>query len=170
MILQTERLVLRPWREEDARFLYWYACDPLVGPAAGWPVHTSEENSREIIRTVLSAPDTFAVCLRGASAETLGSASIFPTELAQGKGESELGYWLGRPFWGRGLIPEAVRELLRVCFAERGEERVWCAHFEGNEKSKRVIEKCGFTYVCAALWRGHDARYYAITKEEWEAL
>ena len=57
MILQTERLILRPWCEDDAKDLYRYASDPEVGPPAGWPPHTSVENSREIIQTVLSAPD-----------------------------------------------------------------------------------------------------------------
>ena len=64
MILETERLILRPWREDDAEELYKYASDPDVGPPAGWSPHTSVENSREIIRTVLSAPETYAVCLR----------------------------------------------------------------------------------------------------------
>ena len=50
MMLETERLLLRPWRESDAEDLYRYASDPNVGPIAGWPVHTSIENSREIIR------------------------------------------------------------------------------------------------------------------------
>ena len=64
MTLETERLILRPWSEDDAGELYKYAKDIDVGPMAGWPVHTSVENSREIIRTVLSAPETYAVCLK----------------------------------------------------------------------------------------------------------
>ena len=64
MTLETERLILRPWEEDDAEDLYRYASDPDVGPIAGWPAHTSVENSREIIREVLSAPETYAVVLR----------------------------------------------------------------------------------------------------------
>ena len=63
-ILETERLILRPWKEEDAKELYRYASHPDVGPIAGWPVHTSVENSLEIIREVLSAPETYAVVLK----------------------------------------------------------------------------------------------------------
>ena len=62
MELTTERLLLRTWKETDAESLYEYAKDPEVGPIAGWPVHTSVENSREIIRGVLSAEETYAVC------------------------------------------------------------------------------------------------------------
>ena len=61
MILETSRLILRPWQESDAQDLYEYASSPEVGPIAGWPVHTSVENSREIIRNVLSAPETYAL-------------------------------------------------------------------------------------------------------------
>ena len=59
MEIRTERLILRPWKETDAVSLYEYAKDPAVGPAAGWPVHTSVENSRDIIKSVLSADGPF---------------------------------------------------------------------------------------------------------------
>ena len=64
MILETKRLILRPWDESDAESLYEYAKDDRVGPIAGWPPHTSVENSREVINNVLSAPETYAVCLK----------------------------------------------------------------------------------------------------------
>lgn len=131
MMLTTERLVLRPWQEEDAESLYRYACDGQVGPAAGWKPHESVEESRRIIRTVLSQPDTLAVLLRERPEETIGSVGVFPTDAPDAAGEPEIGYWIGRPFWGQGLIPEAVQELLRWCFAERGAVRVWCGHSPG---------------------------------------
>lgn len=62
MILETKRLLLRPWQETDAEELYKYASDPDVGPIAGWPVHTSVEFSREVIKNVLSAEGTFCCC------------------------------------------------------------------------------------------------------------
>lgn len=64
MQLTTERLILRPWAETDAEDLYRYAKDDRVGPIAGWPPHSSVDNSAEIIRTVFSAPETYAVCLK----------------------------------------------------------------------------------------------------------
>ena len=112
MELTTERLLLRPWLETDAEDLYQYAKDPGVGPIAGWPPHTSVENSREIIRYILSAEGTFAVCRKsdgkpvGCVGLSLGKAS----NLHLPDTEGEIGYWIGAPFWGRGLIPEAVRE------------------------------------------------------------
>ena len=143
-ILETERLFLRPWRESDAEELYKYAKDPEVGPIAGWPIHTSIEDSREIIRTVLSAPGIYAVVLKetnlpvGSIGLTAGAAS----NMDLGPEEAEIGYWIGVPYWGQGLIPEATKEIMRHGFEDLRLKTIWCGYFEGNEKSKRVQEKC----------------------------
>lgn len=148
MVFETNRLILRPWEESDAESLYEYAKDSQVGPMAGWPVHTSVENSREIIKNVLSASKTYAVCLRednkaiGSIGLMIGKASNIDIPDTEG----EIGYWLGVPFWGMGLIPEAVNKIISYAFEELKLEKLWCEYFEGNIKSKRVQEKCGFTY------------------------
>ena len=147
--LETPRLLLRPWEETDAEALNKYAKDPAVGPIAGWPPHTSVENSREIIRTILSAPETYAVVLKQ-TGEPVGSIglmfgdTVHSADIADG--EAEIGYWIGVPFWGQGLIPEAVRRLLRHGFEDLGLQAVWCGYYDGNTQSKRVQEKCGFQY------------------------
>lgn len=146
MILETERLILRPWSEADAEECFKYAKDPRVGPAAGWPAHKSVGETREIIRTVLAVPETYAVVLRETGLP-VGSVGLhFNSDLAHGGDECELGYWIGVPYWGRGLIPEASRELLRHAFEDLGMKRVWCGYYDGNGKSKRVQEKLGFKY------------------------
>ena len=169
--IETRRLLLRPWREEDAADLYRYASDPRVGPAAGWAPHTGVEGSLNVLRTILMKPDTWAVTLRG-SDEPVGSIGIFPSPCAQADGQPEIGYWIGRPFWGNGYIPEAVRALITLCF-ERGAKEVWCAHADVNAKSRRVIEKCGFTCRCTEDWTSPlgDVRrslYYSIRREDWQ--
>ena len=142
MILETERLLLRPWEEKDAEDLYRYASHPDVGPIAGWSVHTSVENSREIIREVLSAPETYAVVLKE-NGHPVGSIGLMIGETSNiglPKTEGEIGYWIGVPYWGRGLIPEAVREILRHGFEDLNLSKIWCGYFDGNQKSKRVQE------------------------------
>ena len=109
MELQTKRLLLRAWKESDAEALYKYAQNPNVGPIAGWPPHTSVENSREIIKAVLSAPETYAVVLKE-TGEAVGSVGIMTarSEIHSAKiadNECEIGYWIGEPYWGQGLIP-----------------------------------------------------------------
>ena len=106
-------LILHPWCEKDSEECYRYAKDPLVGPVTGWPTHTSVEVIRQVIRNVLSAPETYAVVLKE-TGFPIGSIGLhFHSDLAKKDDEAELGYWLGVPFWGQGLVPEAAKELLR---------------------------------------------------------
>ena len=177
-MLETKRLILRPWRESDAQSLYEYAKDPEVGYPAGWPAHTSVENSREIIRNVLSVLETYAVCLKDGTA--IGSMSLKlkgSTDMTDREDECELGYWLGKPFWGRGIIPEAAWELLRHAFEDLNMRAVWCGYYEGNEKSRRVQEKLGFVYryttddlyldLLKETRKGHTQ---LMTRQRWESL
>lgn len=178
MKLQTKRLILRPWQESDAETLYEYARNPNVGPIAGWQPHTSVENSREIIKTVLSAPETYAVVLKE-TGEAVGSVGIMTaqSEVHSAKitdSECEIGYWIGEPYWGQGLIPEAVNELLRHAFEDLQKTAVWCGYFDGNEKSRRVQEKCGFTYShteydqpVPLLNDSRTEHFTRLTLEEW---
>ncbi len=147
-MLQTERLILRPWEDTDAESLYEYAKDDRVGPIAGWPVHTSVENSRDIIRDILSGPESYAVCLKEDS-KAIGSIAIMigdASNIGIPDTEGEIGFWIGVPFWGQGLIPEATREIIRHAFEDLELEVLWCGHYKGNYKSRRVQEKCGFVY------------------------
>ena len=176
MILETERLILRPWCDDDAPDLYIYASDPDIGPPAGWPPHTSVENSLEIIRTVLSAPDTFAVCLKE-NGKPIGSIGFHRNDLAEDDDEYELGYWIGKPYWGQGLIPEAAREMLRHAFEDLKMNLIWCGYYDGNEKSRRVQEKLGFVYQQRTegievkqmneIRTGHSN---LMTKERWQKV
>ena len=177
MILETGRLILRRWEEADAEELYQYAKDPAVGPIAGWPPHTSVENSREIIRDVLTAPETYAVVLKE-TGKPVGSIGIMfgkNGNAPMGEQEAEIGYWIGVPYWGQGLIPEAVRELLRRCFEDLNCTAVWCGYYDGNLKSKRVQEKCGFRYhhtekdkLCELIGDIRTEHFTYLTKENWE--
>ena len=148
MILETERLILRPFQDSDAESIYEYAKDPRVGPIAGWPIHTSVENSREIIRNVLAVPETYAVCLKtdGKAVGSIGLMIGEKSNLNLTDNEGEIGYWIGVPFWGQGLIPEAINELIRHAFNDLNLDRLWCGYFEGNDKSKRCQKKCGFEF------------------------
>lgn len=176
LTLQTERLILRPWEEDDAESLYEYAKDPAVGPIAGWPPHTSVENSREIIRDVLSADETYAVCLKkdNRAIGSIGLISPAQSHTALGADELEIGYWIGVPFWGRGLIPEATERLIRHAFEDLGCSALWCGYYEGNEKSKRCQEKTGFTFhhierdvPCELMGDVRTEYFTRLTKDEW---
>lgn len=177
MTFETERLILRPWKESDAKDLYAQAKNPEVGPVAGWPVHTSVDNSLDIIKNVLSAKGTYAVCLKEDN-RAIGSIGLIPpaqTHTTVSDDEMEIGYWIGVPFWGNGYIPEAVERLLRYAFEELGCNAIWCGYYDGNEKSKRCQEKCGFIYhhteenkPCALMGDIRTEHFTRLTKDEWK--
>jgi RimJ/RimL family protein N-acetyltransferase len=181
IVLPTTRLLLRPFKEDDAESLYLYASNPNIGPRAGWAVHTSVKYSREIIRNVLSEEETYAIVLKGTDTP-IGSAGIIlcnktKNSEAMGINDGEIGYWIGEPFWGQGLAPEAVNELLRHGFSDLELDTVWCGYYEGNQKSKRVQEKCGFTFhhtetdkPCPMLDETRTEHFTYISKKEWADL
>ena len=173
--LETKRLVLRPFVDGDAEDVYAYAKDSRVGPAAGWPPHTSVENSLEIIRTVFSAPNVFALVNRE-SGKVIGSAGFVGRHRTELPGpDDELGYALSPEFWGRGLMSEAARKLIRFGFEDLGLHTIWCNHYEGNERSRRVIAACGFHYrfsqeeAVELMRERRMTHYYAQSREDWAA-
>jgi RimJ/RimL family protein N-acetyltransferase len=147
IVLETERLILRGWKDDDAASLFKYASDERIGPPAGWLPHKDVKYSRAIIRTVFAKDEVYAICLKGHDEEPIGSIGLTlegSPERPLLEKEAELGYWVGYPFWGQGIAPEAAKEVIRHGFVELKLNRIFCAYFDGNEKSKRVQEKCGF--------------------------
>ena len=173
MMLETERTILRPFTEADAADLFAYAKDPRVGPIAGWKPHESVEESLEIIRTVFSAPNTFAVVDRAAN-RVIGSAGFVQPHKADAPASSlEIGYALSPGFWGRGIMPEVVRELLRYGFQTLGLDEIWCTHYQENHRSRRVIEKTGFLYAFTEslsdeFYADRPTCFYFMTRDMWE--
>lgn len=149
-IFRTERLVLRPWQDSDATDLYELARDERVGLPCGWQPHQSLEESRQIIMDILSAEGTYAIVEQisqqvvGAFSLRDGQASKFVTDNER---EREVGFWLGVPYWERGYIPEVLVTAINYLFNETAITTLWAGYFDGNNKSKRVQEKCGFQFV-----------------------
>ena len=164
--LETDRLILRPWHDDDAPALYKYASDPDVGTPAGWPPHTSVEFSRMVIHDVFSAPHTFAVVLK-ATGEPVGCCGLVPPGVRPNDtfapDDAEIGYWIGKPLWGQGLIPEAVAAVMNYARGTLGKSALWIGFYDGNDKSRRVAEKCGFRYHHTAVSDSSTEHYYVNT-------
>ena len=112
--METERILLRRWQESDAEVLFKYASDPDVGPRAGWPAHKSVEESREIIRTFFHNETTWAIVLKE-TGEAIGCIGYYTHETSNipiGKNDCEVGYWVGKPYWNRGICTEALKMML----------------------------------------------------------
>lgn len=178
-MMETERLILRKWTEADAENLFEYAKDPDVGPIAGWPPHKSTEESLEIIRNVFCAEECYAICEKGVG-KAIGAIELKlngHTNMTERGDECELGYWLGKPFWGRGFMSEAAKEMIRHGFEDMSMAKVWCGYYEGNLKSKRVQEKLGFIYhhtrenvPVPLLDEVRIEHISVLTKKRWEEL
>ena len=148
MILYTDRLLLRPWEPSDSKELFELARNPQIGNACGWQPHRTEEDSKEIIKTVLSAPQTYAIVSK-TTGRLLGSIGLLigqKSNLTLSENQCEIGFWVGVPYWGQGFAPEAVNALLQYAFSKLNMEKVWCISLADNTNSSRVQQKCGFKF------------------------
>lgn len=146
-VLESRRLVLRAWRIEDAGSLFRYAKEPIIGERAGWQAHQSEDESREIIRTVFACPETYAMVSKE-TREPIGCVGLLLQQghLPMRENEAEIGYWLAKPYWNKGLTTEAAKCLISHAFKDLSLERLWACVFEGNVQSLAVLKKCGFVF------------------------
>ena len=176
-VIETDRLLLRPWQMKDAKDLYEYAKSDLVGPSAGWAPHDSLKTSQEVIKNFIDSGEVYAIALRS-TGKVIGSIGIhdrMPDNSDRSEGQKEIGYVLNPAYWGKGYMPETVEAIIAFCFEDLGINKLWCGHFIDNLKSKRVIEKTGFTYEFnkeTALVAFHGQRvetlFYSIKKEEYK--
>lgn len=161
--METDRIILRPWFDDDAKALFKYASDPDVGPRAGWPPHKSEEESLEIIRTLFHNDTTWAIELKE-SGEAIGAIGYGPScecQLPTRENEPIIGYWVAKPFWNQGICTEALRLMLNHIRQTTDIPSLISGHFIDNPASGRVMEKCGFvatgeTCIDPEQYQGED--------------
>lgn len=148
--IDTERLILRAWKETDLADFYEYAKVDGVGQMCGWSPHQSMEESRGILQSFIRHKKTFALELKE-NGKVIGSIGLEERDADLGIPEAlmgrEIGYVLNKNYWGRGLMPEAVKAVIDYCFRELNFDWLTCGHFVWNGQSRRVVEKCGFHYV-----------------------
>lgn len=157
--IETERLILRPWQESDLTDFYEYAKVDGVGQRCGWLPHKNPEQSRQILSIFIAEKKTFALELKE-NGKVIGSIGLESREEDLGISEEsmgrEIGYVLNKDYWGRGLMPEAVKAVIDYCFQELNFDWLTCGHFLWNDQSRRVVEKCGFRFVKEVI---HHTRF-----------
>ena len=148
-VIETERLILRAFKQTDLESFYEYASVEGVGEMAGWKHHESIDESQEIMNSFINNDKVFAICLKENN-KVIGSIGIEKygledalTEFKNYRGR-ELGYVLSKDYWGKGLMPEAVNAVIEYLFNELDYDFLLCGYYNFNERSKRVQEKCGF--------------------------
>lgn len=173
--IETSRLILRPFVMEDAEAMYRnWASDPEVTKYLTWPAHNSVEVSKMVLTDWAAAyekPDSYqwAIELKEIG-EPIGSISVVShndrAELAH------IGYCLGKVWWGRGIMTEALQAVMNFLFDEVGVQRVESRHDPRNGGSGAVMRKCGMKFegcLRRSDWNNQgicDADWYAILKEE----
>jgi len=172
LVLETERLILRPWGESDIPELV-----PLIGArevaatTLRIPHPYREEHAREFLRTV-RRQDEPLLSIRLRDGQLCGGIGLHPNRAHQ---HGELGYWLGVPFWGNGYATEAAIAVVRYGFEQIELHRIFASHFEGNVASRRVLEKLrmrheGCLRQHILKWgRFIDLELYAILRQEFLA-
>lgn len=148
-IIETNRLILRSWRETDLYDFFEYASVEGVGEMAGWHHHESKEKSKEILLNFINEDKTFALVDKEKN-KVIGSIGIEKysnedklIEFNNYKGR-ELGFVLSKEYWGKGLMKEALDSLIKYLFIKLDYDFILCGYYLKNNKSKRVQEKCGF--------------------------
>lgn len=171
--IETERLILREWSEDDAADVYSYASGADVGPMAGWKPHDSVDESLNVIRMFIRENETWAIEYRE-NHRVIGSVGLHKSSKGKLVYERELGYVLAEDYWGRGIIPEAAAAVLRYGFLKLGSGSIIASHYDFNTRSKRVIEKLGFRYLthmdaCRKRYDGAlpGEEVYMLTAEEY---
>jgi len=170
--LETARLTLRPYREEDIPELL-----PLIGSreVAATTLRIAypyTEKDAKAFLVLAQEPDKIwlAITLRS-DGRQIGGIGLLLSEQHQ---HAELGYWLGVPYWGQGYATEAAQEMMRYGFEDLGLHRIFASHFKHNPASGRVLAKIGMRHE--GCQREHlrkwdqfvDSELYGLLRQEWK--
>lgn len=172
--ITTPRLLLRPFKATDLDDFHEYSKVEGVGEKAGWPHHENKKISKDILNIFLAEDNTFAIVHQDDN-KVIGSVGFSPCVYEDDRFDAlkkqDIGFVLSKDYWNRGLMTEAVRAVIDFAFERLKLDMISCAHFDFNHASKRVIEKCGFTfydkhvYHSKALGKSFDETRYYLLKE-----
>ncbi|MBQ8508660.1 MAG: GNAT family N-acetyltransferase [Clostridia bacterium] len=146
--LETDRLTLRRMKTSDYKDMYDYARRPEVTRYLLWEPHTSIERTKDYLRylqTRYRTGDFYDWALEERSTHRMIGTCGFTTLDFQNNG-AEVGYVLHPDYWGAGFAPEAVRRVLSFGFMELNVHRIEAKYIVGNDRSRRVMEKCGMSF------------------------
>lgn len=169
--IETEWLLLRPFRESDAEAFFECCQNPNIGNNAGWKPHESLEESQEILRSVfISQSGIWAIILKE-DGRLIGSVGIIPDPKRENPQARMLGYWLDESHWGKGYMTEAVQSVLDYGFNTLQLNLITANCYPHNERSQQVLKRHGFIYEgtlhqAELTYDGHlyDHQCYYLTK------
>ena len=167
---------MRNWQKSDLDDFYEYASIEGISHLTGWPHHENIEVSRGILQRFIENDVEYALVLKEEN-KVIGALGFHhrtadPNYKADV--QREIGYILSKKYWGRGLMPEAVRAAIPYAFEEIKVDVLWTGHKNINHQSQRVIEKSGFKFHCYGVYESfdgaHEAKKYIMTPEDYRRL
>ena len=173
--IETERLILRPFRLNDAPAMYEnWARDPEVTKYLTWQPYSGVETADEILSIWTKEYEKkdfyqWAIELKKLG-QPIGSISV--VEMKEKAKVAHIGYALGRNWWRQGIMSEALKAVMDFLFDEVGFNRLESRHDPNNPNSGKVMVKCGMKYECTMRqsdWNNQgicDASWYALLKSE----
>lgn len=176
IVIETKRLLLKAWEEAYLEDFFEYASVEGVGVMAGWPAHQTIEDSRSILNMFIEKKQVFAIFHKDQQ-KVIGSLGLHHSWANEDDTYCdlkavEIGYVLSKDYWGQGLMPEAVQAVIQYYFQNTDLDAFTCGHFSINDKSKRVIEKCGFQFVSRGIYHAkllnqdfEDLRYILLRRQ-----
>jgi RimJ/RimL family protein N-acetyltransferase len=171
--IETDRLLLRQWREGDLDAFARICAHPEVMRYMGRGTMTREQTAASIERFVRHWEEhgygLWAVEFKASGAFIGRIGLLYHEDWPEGERKTEVGWLLDRSFWGRRLATEGALASIRYGFKELELERIISIALPQNVTSRRVMEKLGMTLRGEIRWRGHDVVWYAIDRKDWEA-
>lgn len=152
--INTERCLLRAWKKSDIQELEKIFCSAEIAHMAGFKVKNAKDVPKLLEIFIRDSKDSLWAIADKKNNKAIGWIEIHNNQDVSSH-TKEIGYCLEKSYWGNGIMAEAVRAVIEEV-RELGEvERLVCSHFDYNNQSKRVIEKCGFTY-----WKHENTKLY----------
>lgn len=169
-VIRTERLILRPFTVGDEGDVWAWASDPEVAEYLTWHPHADRETTRSVMEEHLMKPGVWAIELN-AEDRCVGCLDLRPDPE---NGKASFGYVMNRSYWGRGIMTETLGAVIGYCFSVLGLNRIEATHDARNEKSGRVMAKCGMEREGLARQEARvkgrfvDRVHYGLTRDRWE--
>jgi putative acetyltransferase len=175
-VLKTDRLLMRRFRLTDLNDFYEYAKDPVVGPNAGWDYHRTRDESLLLLKKFTKSNEIWAI-EHVETSKVIGSIGIHRDRKRENKSARMIGYVINSKYWGKGYATEAAKKIMEYAFDQLDIDLISAYHYSHNDRSKRVIRKCGMTHEgvlkCATVtYDGlvYDEHCYSITKDEFNKV
>ncbi len=169
-VLESDRLILRPFSMEDVKDVFLYASDEIVTKYLTWSPHTDISQTEKVVKEFyMGKPGIFAIELKS-EGKCIGCIEL---RICAEHDKASFGYVLNRNYWNKGYMTEALKLIIDFAFSKLGLNRIEGAHYVGNEGSGRVMQKCGMRYEGKGLQevkvkgKYYDIVHYAILREEW---